>query len=739
MALSDALLSTFRTQQIANQQRQANQLQQERLDLSRQQIEQNQASVDIATENQGKLNTDEAMDNLYQRGVALDIFDSTSSSLDKNKITEALSDPTHENHAAMQRWLGDAATNSSLVKMPDGFGVTQFTQIQEGGPYQALGEYKDERGVFGQGVLTNDGGTDRNSPVTMFENAEQIADFADTFYKVDMIPNGKLGENYANWRALQSTVETDPEYNALINNAAVVQQLSDAGDESGARGLASDIADPSTNQLSLSSAILPGSDRDINSVTGGSNTGTTTPAGTRLSESPSVNALLDGANRDRLNLDTRQSREVRGLVNEYRQAVGAFSPDRSNPNAAAERATPSGQARINAAEKALDQWPRDRLAKMESELAKLDEPTSRGTARGRGRRWAMPQDNTKDKNRITAEIAEHKSMFGLEEAVPISQQITDPNLATNIEDQTTSTSEDLSKVKIDDSNAQQLTIDAVKNITSDPANQQAFATAMKQVGVNTLEDAASKLNLRDRQLTFAYLATFANDDAQRTDAYNRLMNIQVTGVEDITTKDAAAIQNDNNRTLLDQQANNIRISEYYQNLTERQRELTDDALGFYREVSAKMEEIAPSGVENYSDDERKAQIDAYTQTLLPEVRMMWDNAEPVQKNIYKGAILRVVSEVGQMAAGTNDGGFWEGLWSFTRDSAQVDSGDLAASSLKITEIDKNGRVVSFIKVDGNGNTQGTEVAMSNLAGFSRDAAAMLEILLLDEANTDSGT
>ena len=38
MALADALLSTFRTQQIANQQRQANQLQRERLDVSRQQL-----------------------------------------------------------------------------------------------------------------------------------------------------------------------------------------------------------------------------------------------------------------------------------------------------------------------------------------------------------------------------------------------------------------------------------------------------------------------------------------------------------------------------------------------------------------------------------------------------------------------------------------------------------------------------------------------------------------------------
>ena len=34
MALGDALLSTFRTQQIANQQRQANQLAQQRLDES---------------------------------------------------------------------------------------------------------------------------------------------------------------------------------------------------------------------------------------------------------------------------------------------------------------------------------------------------------------------------------------------------------------------------------------------------------------------------------------------------------------------------------------------------------------------------------------------------------------------------------------------------------------------------------------------------------------------------------
>ena len=38
MALGDALLSTFRTQQIANQQRQANQLAQQRLDVSQQQL-----------------------------------------------------------------------------------------------------------------------------------------------------------------------------------------------------------------------------------------------------------------------------------------------------------------------------------------------------------------------------------------------------------------------------------------------------------------------------------------------------------------------------------------------------------------------------------------------------------------------------------------------------------------------------------------------------------------------------
>ena len=138
MAIGDSFLDVMRLNQSNQQNRAALRLDQERLSLQ-------QADLDLRRRNEERLQAAEAervrdvtMDDLYTNGLALNLFDHKSLDLNKAAITEALDDPNHPNHGAVQMWLSKATNNSSLVKMPEGFGVTGFTRLQEGGPYQAL-------------------------------------------------------------------------------------------------------------------------------------------------------------------------------------------------------------------------------------------------------------------------------------------------------------------------------------------------------------------------------------------------------------------------------------------------------------------------------------------------------------------------------------------------------------------------------------------------------------------------
>ena len=743
MALADALLSTFRTQQIANQQRQANQLQRERLDVSRQQLglqqqQEGRLAEQFEIEQRGRSN-----DGLFNSLVNGDYYNIETNAFDRDRFRQDIEDVNAPNHALaksvavnmMQNTLGGIST-------PEGFTIDSLDKVPNG--YAFGGDYNWENGSAGRGVLTEDGTSFPDSKVATFSSAEDIAKGAELYFKTTLLQDGKLAENYPGLAAARKLVENENPYLQIAANAAAeaINTGTQEGNELGRNAYATiaGIQDDRNLTQDIASDLtgMPGSDAEIDALTGVSTT----------SEAPSVSEAPPSVQSGSSVIDTLKQRQgdindrkLDNLLGAYERNLNASQTDAPNSEIAAIK-----QRRLDKARENLEAYPAQKLEELEKRL----ESAQSGGAPRSGPDGDVPRDvparyrgvvtdarnqnNEGIVNALKAEIQQHKSDFGLEDAAPIAASVTDPEQRAAVED-AAAQADALSLT----SKTVQTDLETLgRTFMQNPSLSQATAIGMQAANINNLND-AQRADLKSRKMIYAFIANMASTTDQKNAAYDSLINLETTGIDDISTRDAAAMRNDEIRNALDQQANNIRISEYYQNLTERQRELLNDAEDFYSEVAGKMEEIAPSGVENYSDDERKAQIDAYTQQLLPEVRLKWDNADPVQKDTYKRAILRVVSEVGQMAAGTSDGGFWESAVSWTRDSAQVDPGDLAASSLKVTEVDKNGRVVSFIKVDGDGNTQGEEVAMSKLAGFSRDAAAMLEILLLDEANTDSGT
>tara|TARA_Y100000748_G_scaffold293015_1_gene282105 strand:+ start:2755 stop:4896 length:2142 start_codon:yes stop_codon:yes gene_type:complete len=713
MALADALLSTFRTQQIANQQRQANQLQRERLDVSRQQLglqkqQEGRLAEQFEIEQRGRSN-DGVLNSLYNG----DYYNIETNAFDRDRFRQDIEDVNAPNHALaksvavsmMQNTLGGIST-------PEGFTIDSLDKVPNGWAFG--GDYNWENGSAGRGVLTEDGTSFPDSKVATFSSAEDIAKGAELYFKTTLLQDGKLAENYPGLAAARKLVENENPYLQIAANAATeaINTGTSEGNELGRNALATLAGTQENPDITQNIASdltgMPGSDAEIDAPS--------------VSEAPasvqSGSSVIDTLKQRQGDINDRK---LDNLLGAYERNLNAYQTDAPDSEVAAIK-----QRRLDKAKADLEAYPAQQLADLETERDVLQSRSEKG---GRPASAARGQLRA-----INAEIQQHKADYNLEDAAPISAAVTNPEQKAAVED----AAAQADALRLTSKTVQTDLETLGRTFMQNPSLSQATAIGMQAANINNLND-AQRADLKSRKMIYAFIANMASTDAQKDAAYNSLINLETTGIDDINTRDAAAMRNDDIRNALDQQTNSIRTAELFADESERVQELKEDALAFYDEVAGDMEEIAPSGEANYSDDERKAQIDAYTQRLLPRVRERWDNAAPAQKPIYKNAILRIVSEVGQMAAGTSDGGFWESAISWTRDSAQNDPGDLAASSLRITEVDKNGRVVSFIKVDGDGNTQGEEVAMSKLAGFSRDAAAMLEILLLDGANTDSGT
>lgn len=713
MALADALLSTFRTQQIANQQRQANQLQRERLDVSRQQLglqkqQEGRLAEQFEIEQRGRSN-DGVLNSLYNG----DYYNIETNAFDRDRFRQDIEDVNAPNHglaksvavSMMQNTLGGIST-------PEGFTIDSLDKVPNGWAFG--GDYNWENGSAGRGVLTEDGTSFPDSKVATFSSAEDIAKGAELYFKTTLLQDGKLAENYPGLAAARKLVENENPYLQIAANAATeaINTGTSEGNELGRNALATLAGTQENPDITQNIASdltgMPGSDAEIDAPS--------------VSEAPasvqSGSSVIDTLKQRQGDINDRK---LDNLLGAYERNLNAYQTDAPDSEVAAIK-----QRRLDKAKADLEAYPAQQLADLETERDVLQSRSEKG---GRPASAARGQLRA-----INAEIQQHKADYNLEDAAPISAAVTNPEQKAAVED----AAAQADALRLTSKTVQTDLETLGRTFMQNPSLSQATAIGMQAANINNLND-AQRADLKSRKMIYAFIANMASTDAQKDAAYNSLINLETTGIDDINTRDAAAMRNDDIRNALDQQTNSIRTAELFADESERVQELKEDALAFYDEVAGDMEEIAPSGEANYSDDERKAQIDAYTQRLLPRVRERWDNAAPAQKQIYKNAILRIVSEVGQMAAGTSDGGFWESAISWTRDSAQNDPGDLAASSLRITEVDKNGRVVSFIKVDGDGNTQGEEVAMSKLAGFSRDAAAMLEILLLDGANTDSGT
>ena len=685
MALADALLSTFRTQQIANQQRQANQLAQQRLDVSQQQLglmEQEEArqAQQFANEEKVRMN-DGTFNQMLENGY----FDIKTNRFNKEKFRTDIQNGVPAADALALRMAQDKLGMTT----PEGFALDKVTRLPNG-KFAFGGSYTDGRGVFGEGVLTKDGTSFPDSEIATFENAGDIANAAELYYKTTLLQDSTLGANYPQLAAARELANVDPNLLTVVNAAdQAMASGTDEGTEIGrnTNAVLSQIQDDPETVAKMAA-----------DVTG--DTSTESAAGTRLSESPSVNALLDGANRDRLNLDTRQSRELRGLVNEYRQAVGAFSPDRSDPNAEAERATPSGQARIKAAEKALDQWPQDRLAELE---AQLENAPKAGVDTRYNRRAASRNNNNRTEiNRINAEIAEHKSMFGLEDAAPISDSVTDPEQQAVISEAENGANE----IPLDSDTAKEDLEAYGQTLLQNPQTASIVAQGMQTAGFNNMDD-VNKADLKSKKMIFAFISAMGATNAQKDDAFSSLMNLGETGVESMSAYQAMQLAQGDYANLLSAERNRISRLQANNQMTLEAFERSDNAADWISEnVHNKISEIVDpegEGKELPSNELAERNLQRFDTDIVPQLLAKSAAAQtPEEAQQYLTALAQLTTTYAQNVALTERGGFMETLASsipFLRGQAQPTFSADNLANVEIDAYDSNGEPVRF-KVTG---------------------------------------
>ena len=702
MALGDALLSTFRTQQIANQQRQANQLAQQRLDVSQQQLglmEQQEArqAQQFANEEKVRMN-DGTFNQMLENGY----FDIKTNRFNKEKFRTDIQNGVPAADALALRMAQDKLGMTT----PEGFALDKVTRLPNG-KFAFGGSYTDGRGVFGEGVLTKDGTSFPDSEIATFENAGDIANAAELYYKTTLLQDSTLGANYPQLAAARELANIDSNLLTVVN--AADQAMASGTDEG---------AEIGRNLLGVAGQVQD--DPDLTAqlaadVTG--DTSTESAAGTRLSESPSVNALLDGANRDRLNLDTRQSRELRGLVNEYRQAVGAFSPDRSDLNAEAERATPSGQARIKAAEKALDQWPQDRLAELE---AQLENAPKAGVDTQYNRRAASRNNNNRTEiNRIKAEIAEHKSIFGLEDAAPISDSVTDPEQQSEI----VTAQDQANAVDLTAPDAKEQLETLGQQLSQNQATVTAVAQGMQTAGINNLND-AQRADLKSKKMIYAFISAMGATADQKNEAFSSLMNLGETGVESMSAYQALQLQQNDYANYLSAERNRISELQANNQIGTELRNRMDATVDWIEEnVADEMDAIIDpegEGKELPSNAEAEEILQRIDTRIVPQIlTKSAAAATPQEARQYLDALMRTTNTYVGIVALTERGGFFETIKSsvpFWRGQSQPTFSEASLRNIEVVSYDSNGEPVRFKATGVAGDTRSETYSAEQVVG-----------------------
>jgi len=697
MALSDALLSTFRTQQMANQQRQANQLAQERLDVSRSQLglmEQEEArqAQEFANAEAVRMN-----DGTFNQLLEGEYFDINTNRFDKEKFKNDIQNGVPAADALALRMAQDKLGMTT----PDGFTLDTISRLPNG-KYAFGGDYNWESGSAGRGVLTKDGTSFPGSEVATFENAGDIANAAELYYKTTLLQDSTLAANYPQLAAARELANIDPNLLTVVNAAdeamasgtdegteigrntnAVLAQIQDdpelvakmAADVSGTDGV-------STDQVEFGPDGMP-----IDRV--------------QSSRSPtqSTSSVIDTLFQTR---GTINDRKLDNLLGAYERNLNASQTEDPNSEVAAIK-----QRRLDKAKADLEAYPQTRLEDLESELAaaqakgdKLPTTTAAGH-QGRNQQAALDR-NASNINSITTQIAEHKAAFGLEANPPISDSVTDPEQQAVIADAENGANE----ISLDSDTAQKELEAYGQTLLQNPQTASIAAQAMQNAGINNLND-AQRADLKSKKMIYAFISAMGATDSQKNDAFSSLMNLGETGVESMSAYEAMQLAQNDYANLLAAERNRISRLQANNQMSLEAFERSDNAADWISEnVHNKISEIVDpegEGKELPSNELAERNLQRFDTDIVPQLLAKSAAAQtPEEAQQYLTALMQLTTTYAQNVALTERGGFMETIASsipFLRGQAQPTFSADNLANVEIDAYDSNGEPVRF-KVTG---------------------------------------
>lgn len=684
MALADALLSTFRTQQIANQQRQANQLAQQRLDVSQQQLglmEQEEArqAQQFANEEKVRMN-----DGTFNQMLEDGYFDIKTNRFNKEKFRTDIQNGVPAADALALRMAQDKLGMTT----PEGFALDKVTRLPNG-KFAFGGSYTDGRGVFGEGVLTKDGTSFPDSEIATFENAGDIANAAELYYKTTLLQDSTLGANYPQLAAARELANVDPNLLTVVNAA---DQALASGTTEGAEvgrnllGVAGQTQGDPNITAQLAADVLPGSDDEINALMGDS----TTSVAPSVSEAPpsvqSGSSVIDTLKQRQPDINDRK---LDNLLGAYERNLNVYQTDAPNSEVAAIK-----QRRLDKAKAELEAYPRQQLEDLETERDVLQSRSEKG---GRPASAARGQLRV-----INAKIQQHKADYNLEDAAPISDSVTDPEQQAVISEAENGANE----IPLDSDTAKEDLEAYGQTLLQNPQTASIVAQGMQTAGFNNMDD-VNKADLKSKKMIFAFISAMGATNAQKDDAFSSLMNLGETGVESMSAYQAMQLAQGDYANLLSAERNRISRLQANNQMTLEAFERSDNAADWISEnVHNKISEIVDpegEGKELPSNELAERNLQRFDTDIVPQLLAKSAAAQtPEEAQQYLTALAQLTTTYAQNVALTERGGFMETLASsipFLRGQAQPTFSADNLANVEIDAYDSNGEPVRF-KVTG---------------------------------------
>ena len=694
MALGDALLSTFRTQQIANQQRQANQLAQQRLDVSQQQLglmEQQEArqAQQFANEEKVRMN-DGTFNQMLENGY----FDIKTNRFNKEKFRTDIQNGVPAADALALRMAQDKLGMTT----PEGFALDKVTRLPNG-KFAFGGSYTDGRGVFGEGVLTKDGTSFPDSEIATFENAGDIANAAELYYKTTLLQDSTLAANYPQLAAARELANVDANLLTVVN----------AADQAMATGT-TEGAEIGRNLLSIAAIDDP----DVNEKLAADVTGDTIDSVVDAPDAtqPSV-SVIDTLSTKR---DDINDPELNKLLKRYENLSS------SQGGAGGGRSVVGNRRALDNVTKQLESYPQARLEELESQLESAqggDVP--RGVpARYRGV-VKDTQNNQEQVNAIQAQIQQHKSDFGLEDAAPISDSVTDPEQQSEI----VTAQDQANAVDLTAPDAKEQLETLGQQLSQNQATVTAVAQGMQTAGINNLND-AQRADLKSKKMIYAFISAMGATDTQKNEAFSSLMNLGETGVESMSAYQAMQLaQNDYANQLSAErnrisrlQANNQMSLEVFQRMDNAANWITEN-------VHNKISEIVDpegEGKELPSNELAERNLQRFDTDIVPQLLAKSAAAQtPEEAQQYLTALMQLTTTYAQNVALTERGGFVETIASsipFLRGQAQPTFSDDNLANVEIDAYDSNGEPISFRVTGVAGDTRSEKFSAERINNYN---------------------